>query len=87
MPYVLRGKTVGKVKKEISYQARPIWPVCSNCKNFTLDRVTFRRDQVAYTEDRGMRCSRFHIVVGKTATCRYHELGTPRVVIVDDESG
>ena len=71
---VLRGRAVRQVRKEISYQSNPQWPTCGVCSYLLVNRV-----------QNTLRCTRFHLAVGKHATCRFWKGGEPTTI--DEEQG
>lgn len=52
------------------YEAKPIFPMCSNCEHFKSDKKTL--PPFGYIEEKNLHCEIGGFVVKKQATCNYH---------------
>lgn len=61
-------------KTKQSFQKKPSWPVCGNCKKFSFDVIEEKGSwgSQVYTTEKNLRCSLGCFKVGKTDTCRMH---------------
>lgn len=59
------------LKTEQGYEPKPIFAMCSNCKNFKSDHET---TTYGYVAEKNIRCGIGGFAIKKQGTCKFHEL-------------
>jgi len=63
-------------KTNQGYQAKPIFPMCSNCKHYNSDMVNVNRFYGDFKEEKNIRCGLGGFAVKKQGTCNSHSKST-----------
>jgi hypothetical protein len=60
-------------KKEQGYEAKPVFPMCSNCAHFQSDFITDKGYFGEFTMEKNLRCGIGGFAVKKQGSCQQHK--------------